>query len=423
MQRKSLIHILGIYLLLMIVLPKSLNNIAGIIPVRLLLGFLYVLIFVVYKIKTKDTKISNKKYLILAIIFLLSLIPSVVKSASIVTSLYSVLKYGLALTIFISILNLNITKDDLKILFKYLVGGLIIVIIYGIIQYIFKIDLTTIGAYNYPGSIGRISATFFNTIYFSIFLNMMICLFTYLISKCQNKKNKIISIILLVCSYICMLLTFTRSAVLIFSGCLIITMIFNHKIFFTKTVLITYLLMIGLSFAIPGVPTLYYRTFGDITGLVATNETDDPSLDHRMEFSKIGIKLGKDYFPTGIGLGSFEEYVNSKEYEVRYPQYIEYKTHPHSSVILLFTEASIWPLLSLAAMIIVLAIDLLKIWFKNPKNELSHLAVLTATILGGFFIVNVIAENAIYDSQIFPIFLIFLGGLLGHINEVKLCQK
>ena len=423
MQKKYIIHILGIYLLLMIIIPKDFNNIAGIIPIRLVLSGLFTLLFIIYKIKNKDYKLEGKKYLVLGIVFLLSCLVSLINTSSLVVSIYSIIKFGVAFLVFFSMYNMNIDKDDLKILFRYLGVGLLTVIIYGLIQYIFKVNLFTIGSYNYPGSRGRISATFFNTIYFSIFLNMIIVLLTYLSYKLKDVKLKSLSIVFLILSYVCMLLTFTRSAILIFVGCLVVSAIFNHKIIFNKIIIITYILMIGLSFLIPGVPSLYKRTFGDINTLAATNETEDPSLEHRMKFSEIGIVIGKDYFPTGIGLGSFEKYINSKDYETHYPEYIEYKTHPHSSLILLFAEASIWPIITLFVILFFMAFDLIKIWFTNRKKEASYLAVLAATILGGYFVVNVIAENAIYDSQIFPIFLIIYGGILSYIRKVKLCQK
>ena len=75
------------------------------------------------------------------------------------------------------------------------------------------------------------------------------------------------------------------------------------------------------------------------------------------------------------------------------------------------------------AIALLLVIDLLKIWIKNKNGDIRGLTALALTIIVGFVVVNVIAENAVYDSQVFPVFLIVIGSIISYINEVKLCQK
>ncbi len=445
MKKRPLIHILGIYLLLLICIPKSLSTLFNIIPVRLLLSGLFVLINIIYKIKNKDYHVDGKKYLILGFIFLLTTIPSFFVTKSFMNSLYTLIKFAIAFLVFNVIYNIKIKKEDIKVLLKYLIGSLIIVLSYGLIQYIFKVNLFTIGAYNYPGARGRISATFFNTIYFAIFLNIVISVLSYVISKESNKIKKIIYIVFLVLSYICLLLTFTRSAIMIFIGCLIITMIINHKVLLNKVSLPIYIVMISLSFIIPGVKSLYVKTYQDIKFLVSdkllvmflpgldekeiaeTSEiiayTDDASLNSRIEFSKIGNKIGRDHLLTGIGFGAYENYVYSREYENNYPSFANYKVFPHSTLVLLYAEVSVLSIAAFILIVLFLVIDLIKLWFKNKENEIRGLSALALTIIAGFMVVNIVAENAVYDSQIFPIFLIFLGSIFSYINEVKLCQK
>ena len=445
MKKRSLIHILGIYLFLLICIPKSLSTLFNIIPIRLLLSGLFVLINIIYKIKNKDYHIEGKKYLFLGLIFLLTTVPSFFVTKSIIMSLYTFIKFATAFLVFNVIYNIKIKKEDIKILLKYLISSLTIVLSYGLIQYIFKVNLFTIGAYNYPGSRGRISGTFFNTIYFAIFLNIVISTLSYIISKENNRMRKIIYIIFLVLSYICLLLTFTRSAIMIFIGCLVITMIINHKVLLNKVSLPIYIVMISLSFIIPGVKSLYVKTYQDIKFLVSdkllvmfffcldekeiieTSEiiayTDDASLNSRIEFSKIGNKIGKDNFLTGIGFGAYEKYVYSSEYEHNYPNFANYKVFPHSTLVLLYAEVSVLSIIAFVLIVLFLVFDLIKLWLKNKENEIRGLSALALTIIAGFMVVNIVAENAVYDSQIFPIFLIFLGSIFSYINEVKLCRK
>ena len=445
MTKRSLTHILGIYLLLLIVIPKSFSSLFGVIPVRVLLSGLFVLINLIYKIKNKEFGFKGKKYIILGIIFLLTTIPSFFVTKNILTSAYTFIKFMVAFMVFEIIYNSKLNKDDIKLLFKYLLGSLIVVLLYALIQYIFRVNLFTIGAYNYPGARGRVSSTFFNTIYFAIFLNMIISLLSFYISKLNDKKLKALYTAILVISYICLLLTFTRSAIMIFVGCLIITLIINHKVIINKLLLPVYVLMILLSLLIPGVKSLYVKTYDDVKFLVSDkllvmflpglddeqitksseiiNYTEDASLNSRIEFSKIGNRLGKDHMFTGIGFGAYEDYVYSEEYETNYPNFANYKVFPHSTLVLLYAEVSVLSIAAFMAIALLLVIDLLKIWFKNKNGDIRGLTALALTIIVGFVVVNVIAENAVYDSQVFPVFLIVIGSIISYINEVKLCQK
>lgn len=448
------IHILNIFIFLMIVIPKSWGEIFGIIPLRLLLSCVFVGINLFDIIKNKRFNILGKKYIVLYGLFLLFTIPSFFVTKSLLTSCYTFIKFLMALFIFIIVLNMNLKKEDLKSIGKAFIAALSIVLIYGLIQYLFDINLFKVGVYKYPGAKGRISSTFFNTIYYSIFLNMVITLLTYFIRKEKNIKPKIFLCVLLVLTYLSLVLTFTRSAIMIFVGCLIVNIILNSKTIFNKVCLSLYIFMISFSLLIPGVKTLYTSTYEDISMLVNDNlvskflpnidknnnheldekdtseilhYTEDASLNSRIEFSKIGNRLAKDHIKTGIGFGAYNYYVYSDEYIKNYPEYANYKTFPHSSLVLLYAEVSIVSLIFFCLFAISIIIDLCINWFKNYKNNklMKELCGVALTIIAGFIVVNIVAENAIYDSQIFPIFLIIIGllGNRGLKKEGEVCQK
>lgn len=453
MKKINRIHILNIFIFLMIVIPKSWGNILGIIPLRLILSCLFVGYNLIDIIKNKRFNVFGKKYIVLYVLFLLFTIPSFFVTKSLITSSYTFIKFFIAFLIFIIMLNMDLKKEELKSIGKSFILALSIVLIYGLIQYLFDVNLFKIGASKYPGAKGRIQSTFFNTIYYSIFLNMVITLLTYFIRKEKDIKIKIFYAVLLVLSFVSLLLTFTRSAIMIFVGCLIINILLNSKTIFNRWCLPIYIFMISFSLLIPGVKTLYISTYDDITLLVSDNlvgkflpnidktnkheiendtseivhYTEDASLNSRIEFSKIGNRLAKDHIKTGIGFGAYNNYVYSNEYIENYPQYANYKTFPHSSLVLLYAEVSIGALISFCLFAISIIIDFCINWFKNYKNNknLKELSGLALTIIAGFIVVNIVAENAIYDSQIFPIFLIIIG-LLGNKSlkkEGEVCQK
>lgn len=453
MNKINKIHILNIFIFLMIVIPKSWGELFDIIPLRLVLSTLFVGYNFIDNIKTKNFTFIGKKYIVLYMLFLLFTIPSFFVTKNIITSCYTFIKFLIALFIFIIILNMKLTKEKYKSIGKTFIFALLIVLISGLIQYLFDINLFKIGASKYPGARGRISSTFFNTIYYSIFLNMVITLLTYFLRKEANVKIKIFYSILLILSFISLLLTFTRSAIMIFVGCLIVTILLNSKTIFNKWCIPIYIFMISISLLIPGVKTLYTSTYEDISLLISDNlvskflpninknnkheinkdtseiiqYTEDASLNSRIEFSKIGNRLAKDHIKNGIGFGAYNDYVYSKEYITNYPEYKNYKTFPHSSLVLLYAEVSIGALICFCLFSLSLIIDLCTNWFKNYKKNKSikEICGVALTIIAGFIVVNIVAENAIYDSQIFPIFLIIIG-LLGNIilkKEGEVCQK
>ena len=115
---------LNIYLFLIIVLPKEVNTIMGFIPIRTLLifilfaGFLYD----VFIKKIKLRKINLKWFSLFYLLFLFSTIPSILVSKSIVTSIYTLIKFISYYMLIFIIIKTPLTKEEFKILFKNLIN-------------------------------------------------------------------------------------------------------------------------------------------------------------------------------------------------------------------------------------------------------------------------------------------------------------
>lgn len=451
MKHNHKILLISMYLMLLIIIPKEINDICGFIPLRLTLSIIFVIINFIDILKNKSFNIRGKWYIIIYILFLLYTIPSLFVSKSIFTFSYTFAKFLVALLVFLIIYNTNFKKEDLKVLLKYFIMAVLISTIYGVIQYLFDINLFKIGLSNYKGAKGRISSTFFNTIYFGIFLNIVIPILTYILFKSKNTKNRVIISFSLILSYIALLLTFTRSALIIFILCVLGTIILNYRVIINKITLLIYIFMIGLSFLIPGVSSLYETTYlnvkeifteklvdkflpnlniieekqesknQDIQEVVGVQENknskpkdkyiSDASLNNRIRFSNIANQIALDNLGVGIGFGGYDDYLNSKEYETTYPKFAAHKTYPHSAVVLMYAEVSICALVCYCVYLVSLIINYLIKYFKNIKKtkSIKELSVLGLSILLGFIIINLVAENAIYDSQVYPIFMIVTG--------------
>lgn len=426
---------LNIYLILLFFLPKTISSI-GPIPIRLVATFLICLIFM-YDIYMKKVEVKRDQNNIITFIFLLFIlvtIPSLFVSKALITSIYTILKFVFVYLMFYLLSKIKFSKEEYRILIINLIVSLFILCIYGILEYIFEINLFTAGVEFYKGSKGRITTTFFNTIYYGIFINLTFPIIFYLM--CKYRKNKLSWILTLLCSllYINLLLTFTRSAIIIFSLVLILLIILLYKIAMNKKTLSLIVTIIAVTILIPGGKPFISKSFDDvlimtsnvqnILGLLPTNTEDkesdfvDPSLQHREEFAKIAKRIANDNKFTGVGFGAYIDYMGSEDFEKKYPDYKLSHTHPHSTFVLLNAECGIIALIIFTIFIMLLFINGFNVFLNNfkKKNTQYELSIILLALICGFVLVSVMAENSFYDSQIFPVFLIFYSLITGHIQ-------
>jgi len=461
-------YALNIYLILSVFLPKDLSNIFG-LPVRLIFTGLLVLL-ILRDIKLKKIEVNNSKYkfiLVLIAIFIVAIIPSIIVSKSLITSLYTLCKFLSFLVMFVILYKIKFTKREYLILLGNLLICAFIITIIGIVQYNLGINIMikNSGIYYYPGAKGRVITTFFNTIYFGIFINLIYALVLYLVIKTNNKKIAMFGIILSLLLYINLVYTFTRSTMLIFWGILFLLIVLLNKKLFKINMLLILVLTIMISIITPGAVPLIKKSTNDIVlmaGKISTflpsieettnvnepqkNESDnaidyvddnkvdennnednvidnnkadefvDYSLQHRESFAKIANTIANDNLYTGVGFGAYIDYMNSDNFTLKYPNYNLSKTHPHSSMLLLFSETGIFGILSFIILLIAIVLKSVLLIVKNfKKNEkVFEVATLAFVIITGFLVINVMSENAFYDTQICYLFFGVYGMLLSY---------
>lgn len=426
---------LCIYIILLILLPKDLPQLFGIIPIRITLTYLLFMIFCFdcYKNKIAVNNVNFKWISIIYGIFLILTIPSLFTTRSMITSIYTIAKFISFILAFYIVIKLKLTKEEYHLLVKIIIICSTIKFIWGLIEYIFEIDLFTVGAYKYPGAKGRVSAYFFNTIYYGMYINLIFAYLLYLINKSTIRKEKIILSIIAILAFVNMILTFTRSSFLVFFGIIFLLFIFLRKNIISKYILSLGIISIIIGITIPGSGIFMLSSVNDITKLIFKTspiekflpmfdignadkdaEMGDYSLSHRKLFAKTAIAVGKDNVLTGVGFGSYINYIETDEFEVKYPQYNNVKTHPHSSVVLLFSEIGILGLTAFVAFIISIIVIISKSIKNSSKNDI---AIIALVITIGFCMVNIIAENAFYDTQIFPLYLCIIGLSISYTNN------
>jgi len=205
-----IVPMLNILLILLVILPKNLSTIAG-IPVRLSLMALFILV-VLDKIYTKEIKLNKKSIKIPVIIyglFLAFTIPSLFYTLSLITSAYTIVKFLFTFIIFLIVYKLELKKEDFSSIINTIIVATVATMVYGFVQYIFDFNLFKIGAEKYPGAKGRISSTFFNTIYYGVFINFIFAYLLYLYYQVKDKTIRFLMAALMVLIYVSIIVNFT----------------------------------------------------------------------------------------------------------------------------------------------------------------------------------------------------------------------
>lgn len=436
-----------IMIFLLVVIPKS-DFFFESLPIRVgLLGLFPIIVLIDYKLKKiKFNNINLKPLVIIYSLFILFTIPSLFVSKNVIISCYTIVKFILFFLNFYLFTKIDFSKKEQKTLFITFISGVLLTILYGFISYFFDVNLFKLSNYMYPGALGRIKSTFFNPCYYALFVNMLfpVVLYKLFITKGKTSWLYLIMFILL---YACLIFTFTRSAVLIFIVMFVISIFLFRKIIFNYKMLLVVLSITLMSYFIPGSKILIKNSVNDglvvldnLTGFLPSIDTgdnnddedeyieydenskfNDYSLHHRAAFAEIANKIANNNRYTGVGFGTYIDYMNSEEFDLLYPEYNLRKVHPHSSLILMYAETGIISIIAFSIFIFLLVLKFVLLFFSNwkDKNNAYYFSSIALLISFSFLAVSVMSENSIYDTQIFPIYLIMIGFLYNKIYKEK----
>ena len=441
-KKSSLTFILlNIYITIMIFLPKHIS-IFNNLPIRSIMTFLLILV-ILYEIYIKKLELNNYKnigFKIVTLLFFVSAIPSLFVTKSLIVSLYTIFKFFTIFLLFFLLSKIKFSKREYYVLLRNFLIVIFIFTIIGLIQYILGVNLhiKDSGIEYYPGAKGRLNGTFFNTVYYGIFINLVFALAFYLLNKAKEKKHIVFLTLLCILLCINLIFTFTRSAIFVFIAIIILFIILLNKLIFNKrslVVLLAFIISIGV---IPGARPLIKKTFIDALKMgcdVASflpgieielpefllfdenSEFTDYSLQHRKSFATMAKKIASDNILTGVGIGSYLDYMNSEDFDNKYPKYTLSKITPHSSMLLYYSECGILGLIAFSLCLFGFLLIAISQQFKYYKkdNIKFQLSSILFMITSGFVVVNIMSENAIYDTQIAYIFITIYGLLMGYI--------
>lgn len=413
---------MNIYIILLIIMPKGLGTIFNIIPTRTILTFILFGIFLLdYKqrnIQMTDLKI--KRLSIFYALFILSCLISLSATKNTVVSIYTIIKFISFYLVLIVFAKTKLTNKEYQMIIKNTFICSVIVCIYGIIQYIFEIDLNYNGVEKYKNIKGRIPSTFFNPIYFGAFINLIFLpTISFFKEKAINKFAFFIGLLLMATA---LLLTFTRSALLIFifGGIVALVVLIKKVKIPLKSILLFVICLLVITVSIPGAKEMIQYTFSENSSL-NSGDSNDASIEHRQEFNKIAIRIFSNNKLTGVGFGSYMDYMESNDFDESYPDYELSKTHPHTTVALMLAETGIISTILFGIFILEFAWIFTKKWISDIKNKDadSSKIFISLIVAGGFLLSSIIAENFLYDTQLFPLFIIIIFCLYNYDHKTK----
>lgn len=342
--------------------------------------------------------------------------------------------YIVLLTYIFILFNLDLSKEEKDKIKKHLFISFIIVMVLGIIQYFFEINLNVYNNEKYPGILGRINSTFFIATLLDKYVVLMFPLITY--EMLNNKDDFKYKIILVLATLGCTF-TFSRSGQFIFlmiSFIFFIVTIFNKQFKNTITIVICVLIMIltpGAKYSIQSSLDYAYDEVHmpkvlqiDLIKLLKFNETGvqirhveagkcadndcvgdlEGSKFFRDYYKSVGMQLLKEHPIFGVGVGNnyyLYRYQNARDYLIKKDVVKdEYKyMYPHSGYVQLAEEVGYFGFILINGFLLSLAISKLKN-LENKKQIYLILVIMIAYLMGN------ITEGLFHSKQYIYIFAI-----------------
>lgn len=305
-----------------------------------------------------------------------------------ISSFFGMMIFACVLTI--STVYVNYKEIDKKQLIKTIYIIALITYAIGLYQefsplYVMPIKWVDQGEYNIKR---RIYSSFFNPNVFGFYINIIIiCIISNMKSYRICNRFDVLEKITLVLSFICLYLTFSRTAWISLLIALMCVALLNKK--YWKYFFIVFIVLF-LSDKLLGVN----RT--DISRAVQDN-----SLCYRLEIWKTSLRIIKDNFIFGIGFGTFFKY--TPLYSSIVVKYIE---HCHNIYLQIMLDTGIVGFTIFIVMLVKTLIKISLAYIENKSNNVNSfmLMVICMTMVHG-----------LVDSvSLTPQILIILSGIVGY---------
>lgn len=394
----NLHYVIGVSIIFIFTIPDHLwSNLYAVILIALITTLFYL-----KKGLSENPKLELEKLDYPLTIFFLTLFIAGIGSVFPRES-FNQLVFYIATFVFIAVIILEVNSEKkLFDLAKFIAVTAILTSIYGLYQWrIVGIEvnpsLTDLTINQNLGA--RVFSSFGNPNVYGEFLVLSIPFFFPLFLKTKNVVYKILIVLSSLPVLLMLFKTGSRSAWVAFAVCIFIFVFLWNKKY------IPILIVLGLA-AIPFLPSSIYNR------LMTIFNPNDTSLKYRQMIMGPALVMLRDYWITGVGLGS-------KTVSLIYQRYKSFGlttvAHTHNLFVQLWLEAGILSILSFIMFMFRLAKNsYIKInKFKNSKQSLIISASLASTL--GILVMG-LADYVWFYNRIFLMFWINISMVLCALN-------
>lgn len=355
--------------------------------------FLLMLQFVKYLLGYEPISKQKNSLDVFVVVFAFCYTLGCIASVDFVYSLKSVLVYEVFILFYFVITRVFDTVSKFKNLIFAFNYASIPVALFGLYQKVFGYDIKNswVDKDMFEGIEGRIFSFFENPNVYGeyLILAIMISLTCILISK--SLAVKFVSGLALVLNFACLIYTYSRGCWIgTITALILFLLIYNRKAF------------IGLLLC--GVASFPFWPSTILSRISSVGDLGDTSTSYRVYIWKGTLKMLKDYWTTGIGVGQ-------GAYDKIYPGY-SYSTivapHAHNLYLVIMTEMGFLGLFAFLALVIF---TLKKLYVAQSLALNKDIRLLSAGIMTGLvgFLLQAMFDNVWYNYRVFLLFWIFVA--------------
>ena len=383
-----------------------------VLPTMVLVGlsFLCAAVFCVHVIKDKTFEFSKNPVNAFCVFFAISLLWGVVNSFSFKTSLLSAAVHISFILFYFVVVNVIRKKEQWIALVKVFTMSAFIVSLYGVLQNFIGIDSTEswVDEEMFQDISVRVYSFFDNPNVLGEFLVMTIPICLAVMWGKIRETHKTLFGFILISMAACMIFTWSRGAWLgVFLAVALFLVIMDRRWVFAGALL---LLVLPVLMVVSGNTAILER-------LLSIGNTADTSTAYRVSIWEASINLIRDFWISGIGIGS-------DAYKIIYPAYAlsgaNFALHSHNLYLQVWVEMGIIGIVSLVALILAFVKQVFSkpvMSLRKENNNAKIVIALGAGLLGYMF--QGLTDYVWYNYKILMIFWIIIALSVSGVNLLK----
>lgn len=337
------------------------------------------------------------------IFFMSALTISAVLSKQQFASLTGIAVFALQVTLYVIIRSVKGSRDQNFSMIRHLLLTSLVVSVYGIFQFFFipYTDPYWLDKSLYSKITSRAFATLYNPNVLGSYLIIIIAVAATGFQIAESKYNKVITALILLAAYPCMILTYSRGAWLGAAVSILIILIFNQKKSYV---------LVGL--AITAILAFWqYETVASRLNLEFL--LSDSSQMFRWPLWKLALKIFAQHPVFGVGLGSFGFSVPS---HFTAPGYLV--SHAHNIYLQFLAETGLMGFLGFFGYIGMTMYVSYKLFRTSQCKQTEYLALgILAAIIG--LLAHGLVDATLYLPQL-NIFVWILIAVIRNIGDIEL---